>query len=495
MMKLEIVPGYREFERLARRGNIVIVSADVFADMLTPVSAFLNISHGTDHSFLLESVVGGERAARYSFLGTDPHSIFKSRGREYEAGGVRGQGDPLEALDGMFSRFKVVGAGELPPFVGGAVGYFGYDMVRHVEVLPDTTADDLHLPDSYFMLTDAILIFDHLKHKIRIVCSAHTDTGQPLRKTYEESAGKIRALHGKLRADVFLKRGAGRRARGGGGVRFRSNVGKEDYLAMVRRAKRYIRAGDVFQVVLSQRFQTEVRSDPFDIYRVLRSLNPSPYMFYLHLGELRLIGSSPEILVTVRGREVVVRPIAGTRPRPGEPSREDAVIKDLLSDEKERAEHIMLVDLGRNDVGRVSEAGTVKVDDLMAIEKYSHVIHIVSNVQGRLRRDRGAIDAFRACFPAGTVSGAPKVRAMEIIDELESVRRGPYAGAVSYISYSGFFDSCITIRTIVLKGRKAYIQAGGGIVADSVPEREYQESVSKARALMRAIEIADGGVL
>ncbi|MEW6200455.1 MAG: anthranilate synthase component I, partial [bacterium] len=438
-----------------------------------------------------ESVVGGEQVARYSFLGVAPSSIIKSKGNTYEIDGKAGVGDPLAMLNEMFSRYRVAGAEKLPPFIGGGVGYFGYDIVRHIEKLPDTSEDDRNLPDLYLMLTDTILIFDHLRHKIQIVCSAHVDSGKSLKKIYSEAVDKIYDFYSKLRPPYFLEEKRTVKPHRKIPVKFHSNMKKEEYKRMVRRAKEYIRAGDIIQVVLSQRFSTRITADPFDIYRVLRSLNPSPYMFYLRLGDIYLVGSSPEILVTVRGTQVVVRPIAGTRPRPADPSKEEAVIKDLLSDEKERAEHIMLVDLGRNDVGRVAVPGTVKVDDLMYIEKYSHVMHIVSNVVGKLRKGKTPIDTFRACYPAGTVSGAPKVRAMEIIEEQEPVKRGPYAGAVAYISYSGFFDSCITIRTIVIKDGIAYVQAGGGIVADSKLEREYMETVNKARALMRAVEIAE----
>jgi len=492
---LLVQPGFSEFAKLARRGNIIPVYAEVLADLLTPVSAYLNISRKEKYSFLLESVVGGEHTARYSFLGVSPYSVFSSKGNKYTIDGEEHEGDPLKAIDGIFKNFKVAGADALPPFIGGGVGYFGYDIVRHIEDLPADAQDDLDFPDILFMLCDSILIFDHLKHVIKIVCCIRMDDGGTLKGLYRDAVERIQGLYEKLRSSSFIEEGMDLTQRRKKPVKFRANMKKEEYKEMVRKGKKYIRAGDIFQVVLAQRFSAKVDVPPFDIYRVLRSLNPSPYMFYLNLDEIKLVGASPEILVTLRDREVVVRPIAGTRPRPADPAQEDAVIEDLLSDEKERAEHIMLVDLGRNDVGRIAEPGKVQVDDLMVIEKYSHVIHIVSNVKGRLKRGRSPMDVLRATFPAGTVSGAPKVRAMEIIDELEPTRRGPYAGASGYLSFTGQLDTCITIRTVFMKDGVAHIQAGGGIVADSKPENEYQESINKARAMRLAIEYASEGVL
>ncbi len=479
---------------MAAKGNIVPVYAEIMADLLTPVSAYINIAQGKRHSFLLESVEGGERIARYSFLGVTPYSVFKSKGDRYEIDGTAYKGDPLKAIDRIFQRFRVAGAEGLPPFIGGGVGFFGYDIVRHIEDLPIRAEDDLGFPDISFMFTDSILIFDHLKHKIKIVCCARIEKGRPLREIYQEACDRIESLYGELWSPRFMKQEAARREKRGKPVRFKTNMTKEQFKKNVKTAKEYIRAGDIFQVVLSQRFSAKVDVPPFDIYRELRSVNPSPYMFYLQLDDIALVGASPEALVTVRGRDITVRPIAGTRPRPADPAREEHVIAGLLADEKERAEHIMLVDLGRNDVGRVAEPGSVRVTELMTIEKYSHVIHIVSNVAGKLRRGRNAVDTLRAVFPAGTVSGAPKVRAMEIIEELEPTRRGPYAGAIGYLSFTGFFDTCITIRTIFMKNGIAHIQAGGGIVADSVPEREYMESVNKAKALRVAVERASEGI-
>jgi anthranilate synthase component I len=493
-MRMTVSPSYSEFERLSKKGNIVPVHAEVLADLMTPMTAYMNVSRNSRYSFLLESVEGGERAARYSFIGMDPISVFRRRGERFDWDGEKGTGDPLEALRRHFKNFKVAGAEGLPPFIGGGVGYFAYDAVRHIEWLPKTTLDDLSVPDILLMLTDSILIFDHPRHKVKIVCCARIDGRKGLKRLYTEAVDKIHALHGMLRSTYFLEASM-RGAPSIKPVKFTSNMPQKRFEEMVRKGKEYIRAGDIFQVVLSQRLSAPVTAQPLDVYRALRSLNPSPYMFYLRLDDISLVGASPEVLVTLRDGEVTVRPIAGTRRRPVDASKEDAVVKDLLADEKERAEHIMLVDLGRNDVGRVAAPGTVRVNDLMTIEKYSHVIHIVSNVTGKLAKGKDAMDVLRGCFPAGTVSGAPKVRAMEIIEELEPTRRGVYAGAVGYLSYTGMLDTCITIRTIMMKDGMAYVQAGAGIVADSVPEKEYEETFSKANALTTAVELANGGLI
>lgn len=495
MKALKIQPDLAEFTALAKKGNVIPVCAEVVADLLTPVSAYINVAAGTDHSFLLESVEGGERAARYSFLGINPRSVFTSKNGRWEHGAKKGEGDPFDALREAFSGIKIAGGEGLPPFIGGAVGYLGYDSVRHIEELPSTAKDDLNLPDILLIFTDAILIFDHVKHCIKIVCCARLDGKTSLKTIHARAVKTIHELRDKLRTPHFLVEDARPRPARSKPAAFKANMERKRFEDIVRKAKTYIRKGDIFQVVLSQRMDTKLEAPPFDVYRALRSLNPSPYMFYLRMGELTVIGASPEVLVTARDGEVVVRPIAGTRPRPEDRSKEDAVIKDLLADEKERAEHIMLVDLGRNDVGRVAKPGTVRVDEdkLMSIELYSHVIHIVSHVVGKLAKGRDAIDTFRACFPAGTVSGAPKVRAMEIIEELEPTRRGPYAGAVGYFSYSGDVDTCITIRTIYATGGRAYIQVGAGIVADSDPAKEYDETMSKARAMLSAIKTASSG--
>ncbi|MDH7568526.1 MAG: anthranilate synthase component I [Armatimonadota bacterium] len=493
-------PDRDTFRARAARGNLIPVYREILADLETPVSAFRKAASGS-YAFLLESVTGGERLARYSFLGADPFLVFQSRGTEVTITEgerrsrrlLRPGEDPLHLLKELLGRYRYVPDPALPPFSGGAVGYLSYDLVRFFEHLPQHAVDDLHLPDCQLVFTDTLLIFDHVKHKILALCNAQVN-GDP-DTAYDAAVEKIDALTERLRsplppADPAATRPT-RAVPPGPPV---SNFTHPLFEKAVERAKEYIAAGDAIQVVLSQRFARPLAADPFDVYRALRSLNPSPYMYFLRYGDLHLVGSSPEVLVTEKGGTVTVRPIAGTRPR-GESDEEDRQLAaELLADEKERAEHIMLVDLGRNDVGRVARPGSVRVDELMVVEKYSHVMHLVSNVVGELLPGKDAFDVLRACFPAGTVSGAPKVRAMEIIEELEPTRRGPYAGAIGYFSYSGNMDTCITIRTLVLKEGMAYLQAGAGIVADSVPEREYQETVNKARALVRALEMAEEGL-
>jgi len=472
---------------LARRGNVVPLCREIDADLLTPVAAFLRIARGARQPFLLESVEGGEAIARYSFLGRDPAAVVRAA-----IGENAGDGDPLRSLRRAMASPRPVRFPDLPRFTGGAVGYLSYDVVRSIERLPRSVRDDLHVPDILFGIYDTVLAFDHLKQRIQIVSNIRTEErGERL---------KARALGERYRAarrridatERLLRRAAApARPRAPGRDRWRSNITEARYKAGVRRAKDYIRAGDIFQVVLSQRFERRARASPFSIYRALRRINPSPYMYYLDFGEVALAGASPEMLVRVEGDRIRTRPIAGTRPRGRDEDEDGAMERELLADPKERAEHVMLVDLGRNDLGRVSRAGTVEVSRFMEVERYSHVMHLVSEVTGRLRPDRDAFDGLLACFPAGTVSGAPKVRAMEIIEELETTRRGPYAGAVGYIDYSGNLDSCITIRTTVMTRGVAHVQAGAGIVADSVPEREYRECVSKAGALIDAIERAE----
>jgi anthranilate synthase component 1 len=490
-------PSKEEFVRRSQCGNLVPVYREILADMETPVSAYRKIARGK-YSFLLESVEGGERLARYSFLGTDPFLIFKSKGRDvqiierWRADKVTlddGQ-DPLHVLKSLLSRYKWVDDPELPKFCGGAVGYIGYDVVRFFEKLPDRTVDDLDVPDCFFVFTDTLVIFDHLKHRIKVVCNP--EVGSDPGTTYDLAAEKIDEIVERLR-QTTLPPGA---SHTGESVALSpsANMTQREYEAMVEAAKEYIQAGDIIQAVLSQRLSAPLEADPFDVYRALRSLNPSPYMYYLSYDDITLIGSSPEILVTEDRGVVTTRPLAGTRPR-GKNDEEDlALEKELLADEKERAEHIMLVDLGRNDVGRVCEYGTVTVDELMVIERYSHVMHIVSNVRGQLAADKDQFDVLRATFPAGTLSGAPKIRAMEIIEELEPAKRGTYGGAIGYFSFSGNMDTCITIRTILVKDGTAYMQAGAGIVADSVPANEYRECMNKAGALVRALELAQAGL-
>ena len=487
-------PTKKEFIKLSKRGNLIPVYAEILADFETPLSAYAKIDTG-DYSYLLESVEGGERIARYSFLGSEPSLVFSSKANRItlrEGNKTRSYiaKDPIEELRKILSAYKFVNVSGLPRFSGGLVGFFGYDIVRFIEDIPDKNPDDLKVPDSTFMLTDTILIFDHVDHKIKVVSNAHV-TGDPLR-SYNEALRKIDRIISRLKSPTPAAKG--RHARSASkNLKFKSNFSKKAYEAIVKKAKAYIRKGDIIQVVPSQRLEVEVKAHPFRIYRALRSINPSPYMYYLKLGDFSLVGSSPEVMVRCEEGTVELRPIAGTRRRGSSEEEDERLISELLADPKERAEHIMLVDLGRNDVGRVCDYKTVKVSELMTIEKYSHVMHIVSNVSGRLRRGKDAFDVIRAAFPAGTVTGAPKVRAMEIIDELENKKRKTYAGSVGYFSFSGNLDFCITIRTILIKERRAYIQAGGGVVADSNPAFEYQETLNKARALVRAIEMAEAG--
>lgn len=489
-----IRPDRKEFSRLAKKGNLIPVYKEIMADFETPLSAFRKIDNGR-YSYLLESVEGGERLARYSFLGSNPSLIFASRGRDItikESGrskSFRTDKDPLYEIKRIMQRYRFVPVPGLPRFSGGLVGYIGYDMVRFFEKLPDETLDDMKMEDSLFMLTDMILIFDHVERVIKIVSNAHVDRNT--RSAYDEAVKKIELLEKRLKKNTDKNKPAGKTS---GKLRVTSNISKSDFKKMVIKAKEYIKSGDIIQVVLSQRLQAPLKKDAFEIYRRLRRINPSPYMFYLKLKGLRLVGSSPEIMVRTENGIVEVRPIAGTRPR-GKDKREDERLeKELLKDPKELAEHVMLVDLGRNDIGRVCDFKSVKVNELMTVEKYSHVMHIVSDVTGSLKKGKDSFDVVRAAFPAGTVTGAPKIRAMEIIDELEKVKRGPYAGSVGYFSFSGNEDFCITIRTIVVKDSTAYVQAGAGIVADSAPEKEYKETLNKARALIKAIEESERGL-
>jgi len=490
-------PSKEEFIQRSQSGNLVPVYREILADMETPVSAYRKIARGK-YSFLLESVEGGERLARYSFLGTDPFMVMKSKGRDvqiverWRADRIEldeGQ-DPLHILKKLLDRYTWVDDPELPRFCGGAVGYMAYDTVRFFEDLPDNTVDDLKVPDCFFVFTDIIVVFDHLKHRMKIVCNP--EVGSDPGTTYDLAIEKIDEIVQRLRETQLPIEG--HEVRPQEKIQPSSNMTKEEFESMVLKGKEYITAGDGIQFVLSQRLSTPLDADPFNVYRALRSLNPSPYMFYLAYDDIKLIGSSPEILVTENNGVVTTRPIAGTRPR-GKSEEEDlALEKELLADEKELAEHIQLVDLGRNDLGRVCKYGTVKVEDLMVIERYSHVMHIVSSVSGELLDGKDQFDVLRAAFPAGTLSGAPKIRAMEIIDELEPTRRATYGGAIGYFGFSGNMDTCITIRTILVKNGIAYIQAGAGIVADSNPESEYMESINKAGACLKAIELARSGL-
>ncbi len=490
-----ILPSFAEFEQLARRGNLIPVCAEVHFDWETPISAYRKIANG-DFSFLLESVEGGEKWGRYSFLGSSPSSLFRSHGSKVEIlrdGKVireENEADPLVALERFLSQYKPVLPGTLPRFFGGAVGYIHYDVIRAFERIPERLPQNPAMVEICLMITDTLLIFDNLKQKVQIIANVFLNEEPSLAEAYRKAQEKIHQLIAQLRAPAL--RSPTKLSSGPSDLC--SNVSREEFMRGVDQAKEYIRAGDIIQVVLSQRFTTELRCDPFDVYRALRAINPSPYLFYLQMKDSILLGASPEVMVRLEGDEIELRPLAGTRRR-GKSREEDlALEKDLLADEKERAEHIMLVDLGRNDVGRVAEIGSVEVTELMGVERYSHVMHIVSHVRGKLAQGKSSFDVFRAAFPAGTVAGAPKIRAMEIIEELETVRRGPYAGAVGYFSFSGNLDTCIAIRSILIEDGKAHIQAGAGIVADSDPAKEFEETLNKAQAIFRSIQIAEEGL-
>ena len=496
-----IRPDYKEFARLSRGATLVPVAKSISADLLTPVSAFLAVADGEPDAFLLESVEGGEKIGRYTFLGVRPFLRLESRGAEIRIERSRNKkverrtGNVFDVIKELLQQHRPAAMEGLPPFTAGAVGYCAYDMVRRLENIGEHAADDLDVPDCVLMFFDRVLAFDHLRHQIHIVASADVTREAP-RVAYERAVKDIARIEKKLAAG--WKPAHWRKAATKSKLKVKPRTSKLKFLGSVRRAKEYIAAGDIFQVVLSQRWDFEPGVAPFDLYRALRTVNPSPYMYYLRFGGgknsggMHVLGSSPEMLVRAGGRKLEYRPIAGTHPR-GRDEAEDAALETkMLGDEKERAEHVMLVDLGRNDLGRVSEYGSVKVRDLMYVERYSHVMHLVSALEGRLRPELNAMDAFAACFPAGTLSGAPKVRAMQIIEELEPTRRGVYGGSVLYADFAGNLDSCIAIRTLLMKGKKAYLQAGAGIVADSDPQREFEETENKARAVLRAVEMARG---
>ena len=472
-------PSREELHRLAAagEGNLAAIYREVRADLETPVSAYLKVARG-DYSFLLESVEGGERMGRYSYIGTEPYRVSALHHED---------GDPLSAIEDEIAGLHPVSAPGLPRFHGGAVGYLGYEAVGHFERVPQPEADALGVPESWLMFTDTLLVFDHVLHTIKVISHARLDGD--VDAAYDAAVAKIERLTERLEAPLAVLPYTP--LNGPTGRPIGSNWAHEDYLEAVERTKQYIVEGDIIQAVIAQRFSRETGVHPVELYRSLRVVNPSPYMYLLQFGELAIVGASPELLVKVEDGVVDVHPIAGTRPRSGSPAEDERLAEELRNDPKEIAEHVMLLDLGRNDVGRVSKSGSVEVTQSFDLEFYSHVMHLVSHVRGELREGMSGYDALRSAFPAGTVSGAPKIRAMEIIAELEPDRRGPYAGAVGFFDLSGNVETCITIRTVVLRDGVAYVQAGGGIVYDSDPQREFEETQHKARALMAAIDDAE----
>jgi anthranilate synthase component 1 len=500
--KTTSLPASPEFLRLARKHTLIPLYRTLTADLETPVSAFLRLAAHEPECFLLESVEGGEKIGRYTYIGIRPYRRIVSRGRDItitEEGETRQvEGDIFEVLKESLDGHSPAVLPELPPFTCGAVGYFTYDVVRQIEKLPEEAADELEMPDACLLFFDEVLAFDHVRKEMLLIVTADLQKRNP-KQAYAEALWRLDRFEKRLLAPLPKQK----KKSFSGKLKLVNRTKKKDFLNAIERSKEYITAGDIFQVVVSQRFDVEPEVDPFSIYRALRIVNPSPFLYFLRSAlpvgghstrteTTHIVGSSPELLVRVQNGRVEYRPIAGTRPRGEDEATDLAYEQDMLHDEKERAEHVMLVDLGRNDVGRVSEYGSVQVGELMRVERYSHVMHLVSDITGTLRKGLNAVDALRACFPAGTLSGAPKIRAMEIIEELEPARRGIYGGCVLYADFSGNLTSCIAIRTLLMKGRKGYIQAGAGIVADSVPEKEYEESVNKARAVVRAIERARG---
>lgn len=506
------IPSFEHFRELAGRSHLVTVHRRLTNDLLTPVGAFYRLGgDDNDSVFLLESVEGGDRIARYSFVAVDPFLSFSGYGPDAKftngvppnpgdwdsQGAYQGAGDPLDALQAILEGLEAETVSSLPNFCGGAVGYLGYDTVRYSENLPTAPPDDRHLPDLAFDFYGSVIIFDHAEKTISVTAHARIPNDQgsldeiQLKQLYDEACGRIDELVKRLERPVELPMFDIDPRRPIERALDESNFTAEEFEAAVEKCKKYIVAGDIFQVVISQRFETETSASPFEIYRALRVVNPSPFMFYLRVSGVCLVGSSPELMVGVQDGLMTIRPLAGTRPRGATDEEDRALEEELLADPKERAEHVMLVDLARNDIGRIAQFGSVKLEQVMCIERYSHVMHISSTVTGQLAEGKTALDAVRSSLPAGTVSGAPKVRAMEIIDELEPHRRGPYAGAVGFLDFTGNIETCLALRTLVCRGDKVYIQAGAGIVADSVPEREYQETINKAKGLLKAIEIAE----
>ncbi len=495
MIKKNTYPNLEEFKSLAEDANRIPVYREILGDLETPLSAFIKIGSNSE-SFLFESVEGGERWARYSFIGFDPELVVRSKGRTAEI--MRGsklervevESDPLDIVRSLMAEEKPVSFPELPRFIGGAVGYMSYDCVRFFERLPESTNDELGCFDVSFMMPRVLLAFDNLSHTIKVITPVSVAGPSDAERAYEEASARIDDVIKRLQAPrPPVERTANHEP-----IEFVSNFTRDEYMQVVERCLEYIRAGDIIQVVPSQRFRGAAQIDPLDLYRALRHINPSPYLFFLRLGPDVLVGSSPEVMVRLEDGVATLRPIAGTRPRGKDEAEDDRLEVDLLADPKEKAEHVMLVDLGRNDLGRVCQTGTVKVEEYMVIEKYSHVMHIVSTITGKLEEGHDGFDLARVSFPAGTLTGAPKIRAMEIIEEIEPARRGVYGGSVGYFGYDGNMDMCITIRTALIRDGIVNIQAGGGVVADSVPETEYEETVNKAKGLLRAVEMAQEGL-
>ncbi len=490
-------PGKEQFAELSSHNNLIPVYREIVADLETPVSVYTKIFR-EGCSCLLESVEGSAKLSRYSFIAGDPFLTLKAYGKELEitteGRTVKKKGNLVNVLREILGAYKAADIPGLPRFFGGAVGYIGYDCVRLFERLPDPPQDELGLPDAVLIFPESVVVFDHYTSKLKIIVNARVDADPD--KAYSQAVDKIEQLTKSIRNNRSGSRWRDmENCHGQGEVTFKSGISRLQFYEKVEKIKGYIRSGDILQAVLSQRFETETQAPPFEVYRALRSINPSPYMYYLHFDDVKVAGASPEMLVRLEDGIVENRPIAGTRPRGKTSGADNLLEKELINDPKERSEHVMLVDLGRNDLGRVSRYGSVEVPVFMACDKYSHVMHLVSEVKGILEEGKDAFDALVAAFPAGTVSGAPKIRAMEIIDQLEPTKRGPYAGAVGYFSFAGNMDTCITIRTIIFGGGKAYAQAGAGIVADSRPESEYEETYNKAEVMVRALQIAEEGLL
>ncbi len=485
-----------EFKKLSEKFNVVPVYKEILADIDTPLSVFLKISSPDRFNYLLESVEKGENIGRYSFIGSSQPVYIRTKNdiaEIYTIGQIEFHktDDPLDELKNILSKFTPALLDGLPPFWGGFVGYVAYDVVHFYEPIPDEKPDVLKMPDIYFFLSDEVVAFDNVNNKIKIIVSAIIDGNKNVEETYRQTVKRINDIEQKLYRRAEIPRISLEDIKDIDISNWKSNFEKEEFLEAVKKSKKYIEEGDIIQVVISQRFSKKLETDPINVYRAIRTINPSPYLFFLDFGEIKLVGSSPEILVTVKEGKILTKPIAGTRPR-GRTEEEDRFfMEELINDEKERAEHLMLVDLARNDVGKVAETGTVKVDRFMYIEKYSHVMHIVSDVSGKMKKGVHPIDVLKSVFPVGTVSGAPKVRAMQIIEELEPEKRGVYAGAVGYVSFDGNLDTAIAIRTAVIRGDEIFIQAGAGIVADSIPEKEYEETVNKAKAMIKAVEMAE----